>query len=66
MNLCNKILTFLTLLVILAPEISAQDYFERVRENKDIAAGVYHRLPKGTGLSIFPITAGTDPDTTLH
>ena len=60
MNLCNKILTFLTLLIILAPEISAQDYFERVRENKDIAAGVYHPYHHGD-LTDTPAPKGYRP-----
>ncbi len=42
MNSRNRILTFLALLPILSSNLSAQNYIEMVKENKGVAAGVYH------------------------
>ena len=42
MNSRNKILTLLTFLLLSCLCAGAQDYADRVRQNKDIAAGVYH------------------------
>ncbi len=47
MNIRNRILTFLTFSVLSSLCVSAQDFEDRVRNDKDIAAGVYHPYHHG-------------------
>ena len=42
MHLCNKILTTLVVLPLLALSLNAQNYVDMVKQNKEVAAGVYH------------------------
>lgn len=60
MRPCNRILTSLTLLLAFGTGLQAQDYTERVRENMDIAAGVYHPYHHGN-LSDTPAPKGYKP-----
>lgn len=76
MKLCNKILTFSTLLLAFSIFADAQTYTERVAKDKEIAAesiihttmktSPTHQRRKAIHHSTFPIMVVTDRDTIHH
>lgn len=60
MHLCNKILTTLVVLPLLALSLNAQNYVDMVKQNKEVAAGVYHPYVIGN-LTDTPAPKGYHP-----